>query len=339
MKYSVQRIIRVISLLLVLGFFHDTAAANPWSSGPRQTGEVVLDEMVAGPGGFVVRVGSNGCTSKNSFEVLVNKKPGLTDLAPHYELTIVRKVPDECKAIVEDGTVIAYDLKQDLGISGHYTYTITNPVYSPRPYADTSDYYLPNALKDAVPDFPKVTEVRPEPFEKYTAAQNFFSCLLPVDWKRSPADPEGDAKAGIYQVQLTKEELAKPEDGEKYYFPHPLIYVGYYAPGNSEGKTYESYLADYDRLRQKNAGSKKSSYSKPEKTTIAGREATIIGYEVWQEIPRGPLFVTKYWLKARLVVVKDGHGFYVLAFKSPKEFYDESLPAFQAVFDSFAPKR
>lgn len=338
MQYVVQRIFRLTSLLLALSFFHDTAAAVPWSPGPRQTGEAVLDEAVTGLGGFVIRVGSNGCTSKNSFEVVVKKKPGLTSLAPHYELTIVRKTPDECKAIIEDGAVIAYDLKRDLGISGNYTYAITNPVSSAHPFADTSEYYLPKIVKDAVTDIPLPREVHPEPFEKFTVARNFFSCLLPVGWTRS-YDPAGDAKAGIHQIQLTKTGLASPEDGEKFYFPHPLIYVGYYAPSNSEGKTYESYLADYERLRRKNAGSEKSSYSKPVKTSIAGRAATITEYEVWQEVPRVPLFATKYWLKARFVVVKARQGFYVLAFKSPKEFYGQSLPVFQAVLDSFLPKR
>ena len=336
MKYTVQRVFSLISLLLLLASSYDAAAA--WSPGPRQQGEVILDEEVAGPGGFVIRVGSNGCTSKNSFEVLVTKKPGITALAPHYELTIVRKVPDECKAIVEDGVVLAYDLKRDLGISGNYTYAITNPVSSPRPFADTSEYYLPKVLKDAVTDVSLPREVRPEPFEKFTVARDFFSCLLPAGWTRS-YDPAGDAKAGIYQIRLTRDGLANPEDGEKYYFPHPLIYVGYYAPGNSERKTYESYLADYDRLMRKNAGSKKSSYGKPVKTSVAGREATITDYEVWQEVPRGPLFATKYWLKARFVVVKARQGFYVLAFKSPKEFYDQCQPAFQVVLDSFAPNR
>ena len=338
MKYTLQRVFSPISLLLLLASSYDAAAAIPLSPGPRQQGEAILDEEVAGPGGFVIRVGSNGCTSKNSFEVLVTKKPGITALAPHYELTIVRKVPDECKAIVEDGVVLAYDLKRDLGISGNYTYAITNPVSSPRPFADTSEYYLPKVLKDAVTDVSLPREVRPEPFEKFTVARDFFSCLLPAGWTRS-YDPAGDAKAGIYQIQLTKSGLAGPEDGEKFYFPHPLIYVGYYAPGNSKKKTYESYLADYDRLIRKNAGSKKSSYSKPVKTTIAGRSAIITDYEVWQEVPRGPLFATKYWLKARFVVVKARQGFYVLAFKSPKEFYDQCQPAFQAVLDSFAPKR
>ena len=193
-------------------------------------------------------------------------------------------------------------------------------------------------MRDVVTDIPIPRELRPEPFEQFTAARDYFSCLLPTGWKQYH-DPAGDAKAGIHQVRLTREGLARPEDGEKYYFPQPLIYVGYYALGNSEGKTYESYLADYERLRRKNAGSEKSSYSKPVKTSVADREATITDYEVWQEVPRGPLFATKYWLKARFVVVKARQGFYVLALKSPKEFYDQCQPAFQAVLDSFSPKR
>jgi hypothetical protein len=139
-------------------------------------------------------------------------------------LTIVRKTPDECKAIVEDGALIAYDLKRDLGISGNYTYVITNPVSSAHPFADTSEYYLPKIVKDAVTDLPLPREVRSEPFEKFTAAQDFFFCLLPVGWTRS-YDPAGDAKAGIHQIQLTKTGLARPEDGEKFYSPHPLMYV------------------------------------------------------------------------------------------------------------------
>lgn len=102
---------------------------------------------------------------------------------------------------------------------------LPTPFIPPRPYADMSDYYLPKIVKDAVTDLPLPREVRPEPFEKFTAAQDFFFCLLPVGWTRSSADPEGDAKAGIYEVQLQREGLATPEDREKYYFPHPLMYV------------------------------------------------------------------------------------------------------------------
>ena len=60
-------------------------------------------------------------------------------------------------------------------------------------------------------------------------------------------------------------------------------------------------------------------------------------YEVYQDIPRGPLFTTKYWLKARFIVVKGKDGFHVLAYKSPKEFYDNYLPVFEEVVKSFKP--
>jgi hypothetical protein len=222
---------------------------------------------------------------------------------PHYELTIVRKTPDECKAIVEDGALIAYDLKQDFGISGHYTYAIANPVYSPRPYADMSDYYLPTALKDVVPDFPKAKEVRPEPFEKFTAAQDLFSCLLPVGWKRSSADPEGDAKAGIYEVQLQREGLATPEDGEKYYFPHPLMYVDVRV--SAKGEYVLAATSKYG----------------------AGNMAFVLldkqGEVVWREKRSGNL---SWEVKAYGWFLFDGSGFEIYDLKS-KSFMKRRFPA------------
>lgn len=336
--YAVQKLRKAVPLLLCFLSFGLNVEARPFSNSPRQTGEVVLEETVLGPKAFAVRVGSNGCTSKKSFGVSVRKESGVSERAPHYVLTINRKVPDECKAIVQDGAVIAYDLQKDLGISGNYTYTITNPVESSHPFAESHDSFLSAALKDAALPFPELKEVRPEPFEKFTVEHGFFSCLLPSDWTRSH-DVPGDEKAGIYEVTLSKAGMAKPEDGEQYHFPEPMIYVGYYSTQNTAKKTYESYLADYDRLRLKNAGSARSAYKKPQKATIAGYASTITEYEVWQETPRGPLFTTRYWLKARFVIVRGREGFYVLALKSPKEFYDRCLPAFQAVVDSFVPKR
>lgn len=53
-------------------------------------------------------------------------------------------------------------------------------------------------------------------------------------------------------------------------------------------------------------------------------------------MPRGPLFTTKYWLKANFIVIKaQSSGFYVLAYKSPAEFYDQYLPVFEEVARSF----
>lgn len=102
-----------------------------YSHGPRETGEAVLSELLMGPGRFIATVGSNGCTDKGSFKVDIKKEKGLSSTAPHYILTIVRIVADDCKAIVDGGTPILFDLETDLGIRGYYTYSIANQVLSP----------------------------------------------------------------------------------------------------------------------------------------------------------------------------------------------------------------
>jgi hypothetical protein len=314
-----------------------TASAVPFSPGPRSPGVEILEELVQGPKGFIIRVGSNGCTSKNSLGVSIRKEAGVSERAPHYVLTINRQVPDECKAIVEEGAVIVYDLQKDLGITGNYTYAITNPVASAHPFRSYDDSFFSLVMKQAAPHLPETRTVTPLPYEKYVMAHEYFSCLVPSDWERGHVEASGE-KDGIYEIRLSRSGKARPEDGDKYFYPDPIIYVGYYAPGNSQGKTYEGFIADYEKLMRKNADNpKRYDYRRPEKTRIGSSEATVTAYEIFQETARGPLFTTSYWIKARFVVIKARQGFYVVAYRSPKEFYDLYLPVFQTVLDSFKP--
>lgn len=55
----------------------------PYALSPRQTGEEILEELEIRPDTFTIRVGSNGCTDKNSFRVDVKKEEGITKKAPH----------------------------------------------------------------------------------------------------------------------------------------------------------------------------------------------------------------------------------------------------------------
>ncbi|MGE5581137.1 MAG: hypothetical protein ACM3X9_01215, partial [Bacillota bacterium] len=126
-----------------------------------------------------------------------------------------------------------------------------------------------------------------------------------------------------------------PEDGEKYFFPDPLIYAGYYSKNNNQSKTYESFIKDYEELARKREGSDRSRYEKPVKIKFNGKEAAEIMYEVFREEPRGPLVTIKYWLKAKFIVIKAKVGFYALAYKSPQEYYDRYLPVFEEVANSF----
>ncbi len=121
--------IQGLSLLLLLLFSSHSVSAEPYSTSPRVNGVEILKEIVQqGKQGFTVRVGSNGCTAKSSFTISIKKEKGATTSLPHYLLTIIRTVPDECKAIVTDGELITYDLQNDFSITGNSDYSITNPI-------------------------------------------------------------------------------------------------------------------------------------------------------------------------------------------------------------------
>lgn len=132
LSVSDEKSIKVIVLFVAMFFalFLTPKSYAGHSHGPRQIGEEVLGELLMGSGRFVISVGSNGCTAKGFFKVDVKKEEGLTPIAPHYVLTVNRIKPDECKAIVDDGTLILYDLKKDFGIKGAFTYSLTNRVNS-----------------------------------------------------------------------------------------------------------------------------------------------------------------------------------------------------------------
>jgi hypothetical protein len=140
--------LKFFPLLLVLCCFsHTCTFASPYSSGPRATGEVILQELVQGQRAFIIRVGSNGGTSKSSFSVSVKKAEGPSERSPLYLLTIVRTRLDENKAIVDDGAVITYDLQKDFGITGNYIYSVTNPVASPHPFQQPDESFISTLSK------------------------------------------------------------------------------------------------------------------------------------------------------------------------------------------------
>ncbi len=313
-----------------------TTSYAGYSHGPRQTGAVVLDELLMGPNQFVVSVGSGGCTSKDSLKVDVKQEKGLTSRMPHYVLTIRRVKPDECKAIQFSGTLILFVMEKDLGIKGNYTYSLTNPVYSLSAEEPSEESLFSIVEKHFTFNFPEYREIRPEPYETFEMDNKYFSCLIPVRWKME-RDKEGDEKAGIYEITLTRPDDTKPEEGERYFLPKPFIYAGYYTKNNNQKKTFERFTADYEKHAQKKQDSDRSRYEKPKDIKFNGREAKEYAYEVYQDIPRGPLFTTKYWLKAKFIVVKARDGFYVLAYKSPSEFYEKYLPVFEEVVKSFKP--
>lgn len=59
----------------------------------------------------------------------------------------------------------------------------------------------------------------------------------------------------------------------------------------------------------------KSRYEAQKTISLKGKEAKQYDYEVYQEVPRGPLLTIRYWLKARFIVIKAKSGYYFLAYK------------------------
>ncbi len=325
------RLLPAAMVLLLLGADSEAELSHS----PRQTGEEVLDEFLLGPDAFFARVGSNGCTNKDSFALDVQKRKGLTERMPHYLVTLRRIQPDECKALIEDGPLLLFHLESDLGLKGPFTYSLTNPVFAIKDDRPTESL-LSIIEKHLSFALPVPGEIRPEPFEPFVMDHDYFSCLVPVRWALE-RDAQGDARAGIYEIRLTPKDRPESEEGKEQFLPSPFVYVGYYTEHNAQKTTYEGFLTEYEKLRKKREGSEKSRYEPANRISLNGREAVEQVYEVYQEVPRGPLFTARYWLKARFLVIDAGKGFYVLAYKSPLEEYERHLPLFEAMAASFRP--
>lgn len=84
---------------------------------------------------------------------------------PHYILTINRVSKDECKAIIDVGIPIFWDLEKDLGLKGDFTFSVRNMVYSVSyPFLSDADEesflsvvkkHFPNALREGPVSAPK----------------------------------------------------------------------------------------------------------------------------------------------------------------------------------------
>ena len=116
------------------------------SRAPRELGTVVLKELNVRDGKVIIRLDSGGCTDKGAIKANVQKEPGLTEKSPHYVVTFERVRVDDCKAMLFEGTVLEYDLADDLGIGGIYTLSVTNWVF-PRSMDSIAEE---NALKKEI---------------------------------------------------------------------------------------------------------------------------------------------------------------------------------------------
>jgi hypothetical protein len=307
-------------------FLHKTYA--DYVSSQRSVGPIMVNEVLFNGPLMVVNVASGGCTDNQSFKLEATKQD--SSGVPFYTITIKRVKADTCKALIDGGVYLVFDVAKDLGLNGKFYYKLANPIL---PIANNNENSLLSVIKnhyDFKPNLPK--ETKPQPFSSFTMTNNYFSCLIPTNWELI-RDQDSDVKTGIYDIKLIKQE--KTENNGITALPEALIYIGYYTKNNTQKKTYESYLSDYQKLLEKHQKSTKSKYEKPISTSINGMPANQINYEVYQEITHGPIVVEKYFLVAKFILVKSKEGFFILAYKAPKKLYNEYLPVFDEVVKSF----
>ncbi|MDD5168328.1 MAG: hypothetical protein PHN75_05885 [Syntrophales bacterium] len=87
-----------------------------------ETTEEVLLGVKMTPKDIEFQVKTGGCTEKKDFSIEINK--GITGNPP-YQLTVVRKKKDDCKAFMPEGTIVQFS-KKELGLPDGIKLTITN---------------------------------------------------------------------------------------------------------------------------------------------------------------------------------------------------------------------
>ena len=125
---SALSVFALFALALSLTAFPVAAESGEFVSGQRALGPIVISELAVRDGLLVFRADSGGCTDASSFVIDVAPEDRGAGSFPHYRLTIRRVRADDCKALLVDGVRIEIHLEDDLGLSGHFTVTVTNPV-------------------------------------------------------------------------------------------------------------------------------------------------------------------------------------------------------------------
>jgi hypothetical protein len=84
-------------------------------------------------GDLVVRVFSNGCTNKDSFEAVATGSPRA---GWAFDVTLTRHSPDMCEAVLPQGVELVWT-RDELGLPPSAGLALTNPVRSTPVYVAT----------------------------------------------------------------------------------------------------------------------------------------------------------------------------------------------------------
>ncbi len=133
-----RKAVRIVFCAAVFFLLAVTLAAQPQAektsppakltSTQRDLGIVILENFSVKDGVLSFRTATGGCTDKGSFKISVSRAAGISERVSHFILTIERIKSDDCKGFFPDGVVVEFDLDKDLGLSGAYAVSISNPM-------------------------------------------------------------------------------------------------------------------------------------------------------------------------------------------------------------------
>ncbi len=101
----------------------------PYGPAPRYSDEPVYDWRVDRAGDLVVRVASNGCTTRDSFVADVYGSGGQ---GWNFDVTLTRIHPDHCRALLPQGVELVWS-RDELGLPQGAGLRVTNPRSAPPP--------------------------------------------------------------------------------------------------------------------------------------------------------------------------------------------------------------
>jgi hypothetical protein len=171
--------------------------------------------------------------------------------------------------------------------------------------------------------------VRPPASKAYSMDKDYFSCVIPADWKFT-RDTSYEEEDGIYGIELAATGTAKAPS---------LIFVTYYAPGNADFKGHDDFIARNSRNALGETKSPTETYGPVKKAAVGAAKAK--GFSLARERKR---FLHPEGKSEESVVLREliyvvpaakKGGFHVLHFSAPKADYGKYLPVFRRLADSF----
>ncbi|MBT0653084.1 hypothetical protein [Geomobilimonas luticola] len=163
-------------------------------------------------------------------------------------------------------------------------------------------------------------------YRPYVMDGSHFSCEIPTDWDLT-RDEEKDEEYRIYGILLTKESGAS-------------IDISFYAADNEDFNGHKDFLKRNSTNILGETKNSREQYGPVKKVQLKGGQGFGLERERLVYLSPQSKSDASEALKELLYVLPAATGgFYVLHYSAPRELFQDSLPVFRRVADSFVPRK